>query len=687
MRVDPKVVNQSVQQQNTSDHFGVSSLWFNPFSPADDLLPSWGSKARDIRLRQYWLLSHGTLVQGSISNLVKRITATPWEVSGGRNLSRRYQEILQNAEFGQGWKDFWTRVLTDYFTQDFGGVIEVIGAGSPDKPLRGGVTGLAHLDRQRCLATGDPEYPIVYYNDVIDVRGRKKSSVHRMHHTRVIRLTDMVSPIERSYGNGLCALSRAISVVNAQVLMGRYQNEKLSNAPPVGLIAFGNVKPGDVNLFREQYAADRQRDGSNTYPGILEMQSVDPANPIEIEFIPFAQLPDSFNYKEYMEAHVNMLALALGEDPQEIWPLTGQALGTGTQSKVLHAKGRAKAYADVLKMIERLLNLWVLPESLDFNFKFTDSERDKEEAETAQLWVSVINAAPISNEQKLSMMANRIPAFADVLLDEAGNLRLPDDDVTEETTADDDHTLEATETAETEEDGADTAASADDTEKRLGRGGHLVRPAAGEVRDTAGLALDLERREIHSKDYLNTQAEFVRNLTDLINAGMNGDITRRRFGTVLRGQLARLGRRAYQDGLEEGGVDVGEDGMGEDDLSAIAVILAEQSGYVTNFADRIFDGTQVNAESRAMLWAHKSLDRFFMAGLSSADSNGMYEFTGEDGEESCATCQRLKGQRHRLKDWTKKKLRPGVDTEAFECGGWRCAHILRRTTERAYGRF
>lgn len=682
-RVDSKVLNQSVQQQNTADTYGVSSLWFNAYSPADGLLPPWGSKERDIKLRQYWLISHNTLLQGAISSLVKRITATPWELSGGRNLTRRYQDMLQNAEFGQGWKDFWVKVLTDYFTQDFGGVIEVIGAGNADKPIRGPVTGLAHLDRQRCLATGDLEYPIVYYNDVVDINNNKKTSVHRMHFTRVIRLTDMVSPIERSYDNGLCALSRAITVSNAQILMGRYQNEKLSNAPPVGLITFSNVQPGDVDIFRSQYAADRQRDGSNTYAPIMEMQSIDPANPIDVNFVPFAQLPDSFNYKEYMESHVNMLALALGEDPQEIWPLSGGQFGTGTQSQILARKGRAKAYADVLKMIERILNLWVLPESLEFAFKFTDSERDKEEAETAQAWVNVINAAPITDEQKLLMMANRIPAFADVLLDEAGNLRLPDDDVEEGTTADDTTTLEAANADEAEEDGAQEAASADDqpdAEKQLGRS----RPVDGELlarperRDAAGLTF---------KDYLGTQAEFVTNITDLITAGMNSDVSRRRFGTVLRGQLSRLGRKAYEDGLQEGGVDVAEDGLSEDDLSTIATILAEQSGYVTNFANSLFSGTQVDAESRAMLWAHKSLDRFYMAGLSSADANGMYEFAGEDGEESCDTCKRLKGQKHRLKDWTKKGLRPGVDTDNFDCGGWQCRHMLVRTTGRAQGRY
>lgn len=350
----------SVRQFEPNSSTGASLSWFQIYNPADALLPPWGSIARDFKLREYWYNPHNTIVVGAITGAIQRFIAMPWEVSGGRNLTRRYQELLQNVEFGNGWEEFWTKVLIDYYTQDFGAVVEIIGAGQPDKPLKGQVQGLAHLDRQRCVATGNLEYPIVYYNEVVGSK-TNQPTFHRMHHTRVLRFVDLPSPIERAFGNGLCALSRIISVANAQILMNRYINEKLVNAPPAGLVAFGNVKPGDVQAFKEQYIADRSVQGNSTYAPLMYMQSNDPAHPIEINFTPFAQLPDHFNLKDYTEVQVNMIALALGEDPQDIWPLTGQSLGTGTQSKVLAAKGRAKSFANLLKHVERALNLWVLP--------------------------------------------------------------------------------------------------------------------------------------------------------------------------------------------------------------------------------------------------------------------------------------------------------------------------------------
>jgi hypothetical protein len=568
---------------------------------------------------------------------------------------------LQNVEFGEGWEAFWTKVLIDYYTQDFGAVIEIIGAGSPDKPLRGQVQGLAHLDRQRCVATGNLEYPIVYYNEVTGSK-TNKPTFHRMHHTRVLRFVDLPSPIERAFGNGLCALSRIISVANAQILMNRYINEKLVNAPPAGLVTFGNVSGEDVKRFREQYLADRSEQGSSTYQPLMHMQSKDPSHPIEVEFVPFAQLPDHFNLREYIEVQVNMIALALGEDPQDIWPLTGQSLGTGTQSKVLAAKGRAKAFANLLKRVERALNLWILPESLEFQFKFTDGERDKEEAETAKVWVDTVNAtAAMSDMEKRQLLANRIPAFADVLLDEAGNVRLIDDDVqTDETTATDDVTLEPTDGTQPE-------------------------PAEAEIENAADEASDDVATE--AKDYLQTESEFIRNLSDLIQGGLDRDITSRRFDTLMRAQLTRQGRRAYIDGLADGGVELGDDGLDEDDQSTIATWLAEQSGYITNFVSTLYSDTPgVNdVTARAIMWANKSLDPIYQKGLLAADKNGLYTWILGATEEHCGDCARLSGQKHRLKEWHKKGWLPKADKLA--CKGFECKCQLARARGRAQGRF
>lgn len=670
--VETEALALSVREDEPKEHLASSAFWW--YSGAtNDLLPIYGDVRRDQALRQYWYACHNTLVQGAVANLVKRIKATPWEISGGTarsRLARRFQDVLQQAEFGRGYGSLLTKMLTDYFTQDAGGFVEIIGRGDKEKPLIGPVEGLAHLDRWKCVLTGSVEHPVAYFP--------RRGGVIYLHRTRVRQFVDMESPDEEQFGNGLCALSRIVGTMNSQILMGRYQNEKLSNEPPAGLIVFSNVKPGSVEGVRRRYQADRERDGVNTYAPVEYIEGIDPEKPVQVEFVPFASLPDHFDEEKHTIVHVNKLALALGVDPQDIWPLTGQPLGTGTQSLILDAKGQAKTFGDVLGILEKFFNLDVLPESLEFKFKHRDRQQDRQVAETAKIWVdvatSLISSGQADAETANRLLANQIESFADVLLDEAGQVRLPSHDrVPDNQIVVDDNTDATTPDQE------DQITAGDDTN---------APPATTEQTRSIDLGWTwyVESEKAFTKDYQQTQEEFIRNLTDLFTGANEGELSRRRAGIVLRAQIARLGRQAFKDGLADGGVEVDE--LDEDDQRTVANWLAEQSKFVTNALDSIYRrGAVIDPEQRALLWTRKSLQTIYLAGVASADKNGLYEFAGPDGQESCSTCRALKGQVHRMKDWVKKRFRPQVDTENFECGGWRCEHFLRKTTGRAHGRW
>jgi len=56
------------------------------------------------------------------------------------------------------------------------------------------------------------------------------------------------------------------------------------------------------------------------------------------------------------------------------------------------------------------------------------------------------------------------------------------------------------------------------------------------------------------------------------------------------------------------------------------------------------------------------------------DKNKMYTFVGDDGEESCATCQRLKGKRMKAKKIIADGMIPRPGNEHFDCKGYKCQH-------------
>jgi hypothetical protein len=641
-----QALSLSVQEQEPKGSLGTSGGWWAGIvPPRADILPPWGLRSRDIALRKLYLASHNTLVQGVISYLVHNTTACPWEIQGGRNLTYKFQELLQYAHFGDGWDGFLERVLTDYLTQDFGAVIEIIGRGNPDQPLRGEVVGISHLDSLRCAATGNWEYPIIYWP-------KRGGDMYRLHWTRVFRLVDMPSTDERAFGNGLCALSRAAGIATVQQMLGKYQVERLDNLPPSGIAAISGITDGQFTDAMAYYEAAQTKEGNVYWRNILRLIGVDPANPVKIEFTSFAQLPEQFDYEAYMRMHVNALALAFGVDPQDVWPLSGAALGTGAQSKVLHQKGQGKAPAEIRGKITRMVNLRVLPESLEFEFKYRDKEADQQEAERAQVWVTTVNAAPITPEQRQLMLAKNVEAFADVLLDDKGQLiEVPDVD------------RQPPDVPATMEDNATPGTQPDNTV-------NSQTPANTAPQQPPAKALRF-------KAIQSTRLDFEGSMEDLLASAVSNAIDRTTAGIQLRGLVAQYIPAAYSDGLADGGV---QSGPSRDDQVVINGMIADQSAYISNMLDTLYvDGlTEAEVNGKPSMWFAGSIMPAYSAGLLSADANAMMEFGGEDGDESCKDCQRLKGQRHRFSDWYARNLVPSTVGQDTECGGWRCRHLLVR---------
>lgn len=190
------------------------------------------------------------------------------------------------------------------------------------------------------------------------------------------------------------------------------------------------------------------------------------------------------------------------------------------------------------------------------------------------------------------------------------------------------------------------------------------------------------------KSLQSIRLDFEIDFEDVLKEIRSGNIdNRRRAGNILRQIIRTFGFRAYVQGMKDGGV---EDDPDEEDQAKITELRQEQTSYVSNLTSVLIqaDGiTDTLAAGKPEMWFRKSIMPFYYAGLESAQKNMMMEFAGDDGEESCGTCKRLKGQRHRLKDWTRKALRPQIDTHNFICGGWKCEHKLIPTTGKAQGKF
>lgn len=422
-QITEQAIKDSVQQFSDTTYEQSASLFM--LTSIYEILPPWGTRQRDRALRNFYRATHGGLYQGAISGFVKKVKATPWEIKGPPRKTKYFQTLFQNANFGKGWGVFVSKLLTDYLTQDFGAVIEVIARGDPMGPLPDwdAITGIATIDSLSCGATDNPEYPIVYQSR------KKPDGIHALHNDRVKRFIDMPDPDELALDTGLCAMSRMISPANLQILVGRYQNELLSDMPPPGIVTVSGMTDAQFTAAMNKFEADRKAAGQAVFRNIMRLMGVDPTKPPQITFTQFAQLWQNFNYREHMEIAVDLIAAALNIDRQEFWTLQARNIGSGTQSEILHSKSERRGFADAYSMLERELNL-VLPEDCEFGFKFQDKEGDQQDADRAQKWVNISNSAiDLNREQRMQLMANNSEQLADVILDNKGQVKLPDDDV------------------------------------------------------------------------------------------------------------------------------------------------------------------------------------------------------------------------------------------------------------------
>jgi hypothetical protein len=644
-----QAVALSVQSPYPNGYYGAALMRLQSFTQGT--LPNRYSPYRQAVLRAMATHPQASMWSGAVAALAKQITSTPWELRGKRRV-RFFQEVLLHAQFGAGWQDFVSRLIWDLTTNDDGAVMQIIGRGETNTELpRELVVGLSVLDSSRCYFTGDPEFP-VWYQDA------RTGQLASLHWSRVIRIVDQPMPDPELRGGGLCAMSRASTYVMQNILMNTYQAESLDNMPPAGILMVNGAVPKTWEDVWRRYEEGLKNGRDQKYMPVA--QYINPGNDANVsaEMLRFSNAPEGFNPEAMENSQAVGIARALGIDPQDVKPVSGGSFGTNTQARVLDRKASGKMLAWLFKELERAINTRVLPDNLEFKFKPRDAEQGIADAAVANAQVDVavkLSSVPgIPADTAARYLASTVPALADVLLDENGELLTAHDD-------------------DTPEGEGELAAP------------QLASDATQVVANDAPVTAETAKA---FKDFGTTASSFARRFAPIlseINAG--GIDNRRRAGILLRSVLDSEGLRAYRDGLAAGGVRV--ETLDADDMQRYAGWKRQTSGYVTDLTKSLItDGkalTEKQVEQRVDMWINKSLREAYLLGLESADRNGMYVWKVGPTEESCPDCQRLNNQIHRLRDWRRSGWMPGASK--LDCKGFECLCALDKTTGSRRGRY
>lgn len=421
------VLAASVQAQSQYETVPRTSLVIQMASVADSF-PPWGTNlaVRDRQLREFWP-TEPTLASALYSVIIQR-SSYSWTLEGPPNTVELYQEMFHNADLGNGWLPFLVKLATDLYTQDNGSFIEIIRTGDSETSP---VIGIAHLDAARCIRTGVPEWPVVYFD--------RMGGRHKMAPWQVITWEEFPSPIETMNGAQLCALSRVLRAAQLLRDIGIYIREKAAGSSLTAIHLVSGIKATEIDDAIEQHMARQKQKGLTNFMLPAVLATLDPTATISHEQIDLASLPDNFDLDVTMRWYINQLALGLGADYQDFAPLPGRSLGSGAQSLVLHDKSRGKGPANFIKSLEHKLNFaGVLPRNVTFRFDEQDMAQELEYADIAKIRAETltmyVTSGTLTQEAARQIMLDKgdiSQELFDVLqaaVDVTPNITAPDDD-------------------------------------------------------------------------------------------------------------------------------------------------------------------------------------------------------------------------------------------------------------------
>jgi hypothetical protein len=339
---------------------------------------------------------------GAINQAVTKLAVRDFEVSDSDDSTlrtRKGQDLILNFDGPVEWRSGVNKIAQDFLLSRNGCFIEVERVSkTPNSKIRA----LWHLDTHRCRRTGHPDYPVVYWS--LD------SQWHPLRADQVIFFADMPSPRAELYGIGTPAAERAFKTIVKLAAVETYFREKITGTRALKLVFISGMTKRKLEQVKETSDAEMERRGYTVYKGAVVVPT-ETDQAISIAEVDLAGVPDGFDVEQERRDAYLRYANAIGIPVQDLQPLSGQGLGTGTQTVILaeEAEGRGLIYFS--KMLEDKLNWMTMPRTTTFQFKTNDLRDQQAQAQINQTKANTILAlkgsptAPgiISDVQALNM--------------------------------------------------------------------------------------------------------------------------------------------------------------------------------------------------------------------------------------------------------------------------------------------
>ena len=405
--------------------FGLAIPWMASPPTYTDLPPYW-SQRRD------WVLSNTPKKEdmwgSAVAIATTRFAAHGFTISDSTDSQRKVsasQELMKRADGGQGWVLYAQKIMRDVLTTDNGAMTALRHEGDMEFRVRvkdalvagaqragytdavvtqtrpgARITNLYHLDSLRCTRTGNLAYPLRY----MAVDGTQM--IFRW--DQVLMYADQPSPRAEHFGVGECAASRAYHTIAKLSAMEQLVYENLTGGGANKLVFLQGINDPTLQAILNSGKADAQARGLVYYLGTI-LGAIPSDTPITSVEIRLKELLTSFIPKDERDNGYLIYANAIGVPVQSIQPLSGQGLGTGTQTVVLddQASGQG-ALPAFLKWWEQTVSDRVLPKTTELTFTDENDLRDQKLRAEVQKLRADTRAVQIGDGEISPAMARQI---------------------------------------------------------------------------------------------------------------------------------------------------------------------------------------------------------------------------------------------------------------------------------------
>ena len=362
-------------------------------APSYTDLPFYWSWARDVVLCAS--VHREDMWASAVGRTATKFAAHSFTVKDSKDSQLRVknsQALMKTADGGQGWVTFAEKVMQDLLLCDNGIFIRVRRADDKSERVKlkaafsyqeqmfdeavltssspaAKITGLYHLDSLRCSRTGNLAFPVRYQ----PVMGAPQL----LRWDQVLTYADMPSSRAELFGVGMCAASRAYHTISTLAGLRQMLHEFVTGKGANKLSFLQGISEPTLKGVIRAGEVDAQAKGLVYYLGTI-LGAIPGDTPLSLIEVILKSLPQGFDVKQVIDDAYLIYANAIGIPVQDIKPLSGQGLGTGTQSVILQEQSQGIGIAAFLKWWEQTFSDRIFPATTELSFDNEHDTRDKQ---------------------------------------------------------------------------------------------------------------------------------------------------------------------------------------------------------------------------------------------------------------------------------------------------------------------